>query len=142
MSSSWLSTVLDQEQIEATGSIGPHTVDVKSMPDRTGAAVAAELGGRLLLRYLLDSQITEFLDGSTGRGHWVTPTAIAPSDVVDWLALFARNLPRRHALLLDPAKISIVRGPTWIRLGSGIEYYLPDGFPKDAILDVGHVKVR
>jgi hypothetical protein len=142
VTSAWLSTLIDQEQIELTGLIGPHAGDVESMPDRTGADVAKELGGRLLLRYLVESQLTAFLDGSDDRDHWVTPTAISPSDVISWLALFAPNLPRRHALLLDPAKIPTIRGPAWIRLGSGLEYYLPSGFPKDAILDVGHVKVR
>lgn len=142
VSSSWLSTLLDQEQIEMNGSIGPHVGDVETMPDRSGVEVAEELGGRLLLRYLVDAQITEFLDGSEDRSHWVTPTAIAPADVIDWLALFAPHLPRKHALLLDPSKIPTIRGASWIRLGSGIEYYLPVGFPRDAVLDVGHVKVR
>ena len=112
------------------------------MSDRAGLDVANELGGRLFLRYLTKSQLTEFLHGSTTRGHWVTPTAISAGEVVDWLALFAPNEPRQHALLLDPAKIAVIRGPSWVRIGSGIEYYLPGGFPEDAILDVGHVRVR
>lgn len=142
MSSSWLATVLDQEQIEATTTITSHVTPLVDMPDRVGSDVAVELGGRLFLRYLTKSQLTTFLDGSTSRGHWVTPTAISPTDVVDWLALFAPSEPRHHALLLDPALVPVVRGPSWVRLGSGIEYYLPGGFPKEAVLDVGHVRVR
>lgn len=133
---------MDQEQIERTRSIASHVDPVMGMPDRAGADVAAELGGRLFLRYLTDSQLTAFLHGSIDRGHWVTPTAISSTEVVDWLALFAPSQPRRHALLLDPELIDAVRGPSWIRLGSGIEYYLPQGFPREAILDVGHVRVR
>lgn len=134
--------MLDQEQIEATTPIAPHVVPVMKMPDRMGVDVAHELGGRLFLRYLTKSQLTEFLNGSTARGHWVTPTAISATEVVDWLALFAPNEARNHALLLDPRKIDVVRGPAWVRIGSGIEYYLPAGFTKDAILDVGHVRIR
>ncbi|HEY3736086.1 MAG TPA: hypothetical protein VGL26_01470 [Jatrophihabitans sp.] len=142
MSSSWLATLLDQEQIETTTKITSHVTPVVDMPDRTGADVAHELGSRLFLRYLTKSQLVEFLQGSVDRGHWVTPTPISSTEVVDWLALFAPGEPREHALLLDPSKIELVRGPSWVRLGSGIEYYLPAGFSKAAILDVGHVRVR
>lgn len=129
--------MLDQEQIEATGAIAPRTQPVEAMPDRTGADVATEIGGRFLVRYLVDSQLNEFVDGSVDRHHWVTPTAIAPEVAVPWLALFAPRLVRQHVLVLDPAKIDVVRGPAWIRGGQGIEYYLPGGFPKDAVIDVG-----
>lgn len=142
LTSSWLATLLDQEQIEIAGSIASRVTDVESMPDRSGADVAQELGGRLLLRYLTDSQLTQFLGGSSDRDHWVTTTAVSATEVIEWLALFAPSQPRRHVLLLDPSEISVIRGPAWIRLGSGLEYYLPQGFPKSAILDVGHVKVR
>jgi hypothetical protein len=72
----------------------------------------------------------------------VTPTAIASENVVSWLALYAPRVKREHALILDPAKIEIIRGPAWIRFGQGIEYYLPTGFPKAAVVDVGIVQVR
>lgn len=137
-----MATLLDQEQIERTGTIAPRPVDVQSMPDRSGTDVAAELGGRLFVRYLVQSQVAEFNNGSTDRGHWVTTTPIASEDVISWLALFAPRISRNHALLLDPAKIDNVRGPSWIRLGQGLEYYLPEGFTKDAILDVGVIQVR
>jgi len=142
VTSSWLATTLDQEQIERKTLISSRTMDVTTMPRRNGRDVADELGGRLLVRYLAASQLTSFLGGSTSRGHWVTPTAISSHDVVDWLALFAPTQPREHALLLDPSEVPWICGPSWIRLGSGIEYYLPDGFPRSAILDVGHVRVR
>jgi hypothetical protein len=141
MPSSWIATLLDQEQIERQSAIAPRPQAVEALPDRTGQEVAKELGGRLLMRYLVPSQTTEFKDGSTNREHWVTPTAISPEHVVSWLALFAPRVKREHALLLDPAKIETVRGPAWIRFGQGIEYYLPKGFAKDAIVDVGVVQV-
>jgi hypothetical protein len=140
--SSWIATILDQEQIELTNAIAPRTQDVQQMPDREGKDIGIELGGRLLVRYLVESQVDEFLDGSLNRGHWVTTTAIAPEDVVHWLHLVAPRVPRRHALLLYPAKISIVRGPAWIEGAPGLEYYLPIGFPKEAIFTLGAFQVR
>ncbi len=137
-----MATLLDQEQIEQTTAIVARPQDVRDMPDRRGVDVAAELGGRLVVRYLVDSQVDEFTHGSNDRGHWVTTTAISPEDVIFWLALYAPRDRRRHALLLDPAKIEIIRGPAWIRLGPGLEYYLPNGFPEDAVVDVGVVQVR
>ena len=137
-----MATLLDQEQIERAGTIAPRPVDVVSMTDRTGSDIAEELGGRLFVRYLAAAQVAEFRNGSTDRGHWVTTTAVAPEDIVSWLALFAPLVARRHALLIDPAQVDTVRGPAWIRLGQGLEYYLPDGFMKDAIVDVGVIQVR
>jgi hypothetical protein len=140
--SSWIATMLDQEQIERSNVIAARPQSVETMPDRSGADVAQELGGRLLVRYLVPAQTAEFTNGSTDRDHWVTPTAIASENVVSWLALYAPRVKREHALILDPAKIEIIRGPAWIRFGQGIEYYLPTGFPKAAVVDVGIVQVR
>jgi hypothetical protein len=140
--SSWIATVLDQEQIELTGTIASRMQATKEMPDRPAADVVAELGGRLFLRYLTGPQVTEFMNGSTDRDHWVTPTPISPEHVVDWLSLFAPQVPREHALLLDPSRLTGIRGPAWIRLGQGLEYYLPFGFPQEAIVDVGAKLVR
>lgn len=142
MPSSWMATLLDQEQIEATSTIVSRGESIEFMPGRPGTDVATELGGRLLIRYLTASQVSEFNDGSTDRGHWVTTTAISPEDVVFWLALFSPLVPRQHALLLDPSQISEIRGPAWIRVGAGIEYFLPHGFAKAAIVDVGVIQVR
>lgn len=142
MPSSWTATLLDQEQIEHSSGIGSRLVDVTAMPDRTGKNVAQELGGRLLLRYLHEGQVSEFTKGSSDRGHWVTPTAIAPEEVVFWLALYAPLVRRKHALLIDPAQVETIRGPAWIPLGPGIEYYLPGGFEDRAVVDVGVIQVR
>ncbi len=83
-----------------------------------------------------------FADGSTDRDHWVTPTPVAPEDAASWLALLAPLYLRRHALLLDPRQIAVIRGPALIRLGQGIEYYLPHGFPATTVFDVGVIPVR
>lgn len=140
MSSSWLSTLLDQERIELVQEIAARGVAVESMPDRCGSDVVDDLGDRYVLRYLTSSQISEFTDGSA-RGHWVTPTALSPDYVVPWLALYAPKLPRAHVLILDLNEIELVRGPAWIRLGQGIEYFLPEGFPQSAVVDVGVLQV-
>jgi hypothetical protein len=133
--------MLDQEQIEQGTVIASRAQAVEAMPDRSGEDVALELGGRLLVRYLVDSQVNEFLNGSEDRDHWVTPTPIAPENAVAWLALFAPLLARRHALVLNPEEIDVIRGPAWIRGGQGIEYYLPNGFPQAAVVDVGVIAV-
>jgi hypothetical protein len=137
-----MATLLDQEQIERTSPIAARSCAVERLPDRTGPDVSAELGGRLLVRYLVAAQVAEFTGGSTDRPHWVTPSPIAPEHAVSWLALVAPRVKREHTLLLDPQEIDVVRGPAWIRCGMGIEYYLPKGFPQAAIVDVGVIQVR
>ncbi|WP_236666518.1 hypothetical protein [Nocardioides baculatus] len=132
--------MLDQERIEVVTPIASRLSSVEAMPDRAGIDVAFDLGDRYLVRYLVASQLTEFLGGSS-RPHWVTPTPLSPVDVISWLALFAPTKPRHHLLLIDPAKVEAIRGPAWVRLGQGIEYYLPDGFPQEAIVDVGVLQV-
>jgi hypothetical protein len=67
-----------------------------------------------VLRYLTNAQLTIFLNGSVDRDHWVTPTAISSSVVVNWLALFAPGEPRQYALLHDP-----VRGSRYCEVSRG-----------------------
>lgn len=143
MSAPWIATMLDQEQIEGAGTaIESRLVDVEGMPPRSGHDVASELGGRLLIRYLTNAQVGDFDGGDTSRGHWTTPTPVGRDDVAHWLSLFAPNVERDHVLLLDPAAVPTICGPAWIRFGEGIEYYLPGGFPKTAVLDVGSIGLR
>jgi len=103
------------------------------MPNRQGAKVAGELGNRFLVRYLRATQLNEFRRGSIGRKHWVTPTAYEPDETIPWLALSPTLLAPSYALLLDPNKIPIIKGPRYVRMGAGIEYVLPNGFPANAI---------
>jgi hypothetical protein len=100
---------------------------------RSGGDVARELGNRYLLRYLLAHQLGQFQNGSS-RNHHVTPTPYSPEDTISWLALPRPTEPRTHVMLLDPARISVILGPRWVRLGKGIEYVLPDGFSQGAIV--------
>jgi hypothetical protein len=100
---------------------------------RSGADVATELGNRYLLRYLLAHQLGQFRNGSS-RKHYVTPTPYSAEETISWLALPQPTEPRTYVMLLDPARISVILGPRWVRLGKGIEYVLPDGFPQDAIV--------
>ena len=105
---------------------------VNQLPDKTGQQVAGELAGRYLLRYLLFEQIHEFINGSDDA-HWVTPTPIAPSHASKVLALFQPQRQRKYVMLLRPELIPTIRGPRWIPMGHGIEYYLPHGFPRAAL---------
>jgi len=132
-----LATWLDVKMLQRNGcQIAPPGTPNSQLPVNPGPQVAQELGNRYLLRYLLDSQLTAFLNG-TSAPQYVTPTPYGPRDAVRWLALPAPNLPRRYALLLDPSLIPDIGGPRWVQFGGGIEYFLPNGFPASAIVDVG-----
>jgi hypothetical protein len=128
-----LATNLDQEMLERHGiSIAPRTTLDAALPLRTGPDVAMELGGRYLLRYLSRDQLRHFVNGSTVP-HWVTPTALSPSEAGPFLALPHPDKPRRYVMLIDPSAITQIRGPRWVRGGVGIEYLLPVGFPSNAL---------
>lgn len=136
---SWLATLLDQEMIEApaVATLIPTGIAQRTTPDtaltlKTGAQVAQELRGRLLLRYLLPHQVGSFTSGASGL-HYTTPTAYAPGETTSWLALPQPHLPRLFVMLLDPSRIPEIKGPRWVRFGNGIEYLLPNGFPAAAL---------
>jgi len=134
VSSPRLATTLDQEMIEAYGVVASARTPDHALPRRPGSAVAAELGNRLLLRYLVPTQLGSFTSGSVGRQHWVTPTPYTPQDAATWLALpNALNL-RTFVMLLDPSLIPHIDGPRWVRFGHGIEYLLANGFPAPALI--------
>ena len=138
---SQLATSLDEEMLLSRGiSIAPSTTPDSELPSKSGKEVAAELGGRLLLRYLLASQIGIHSSGSSNR-HFVTPTPYAPDDTVRCLALPSPSQKRDFVLLLFPEKISRILGPRWIRHGLGIEYILPNGFPLDALVFPWEVQI-
>lgn len=133
--SSWLCTVLDQEMLEVWRGV---QIAARTTPDnmlfqKTGTEVARELGNRYLLRYLLPHQVGWFSRGSELR-HYVTPTPYSPEETVLWLALPKPAQSRTFVMMLDPAMIGLLLGPRWVRLGKGIEYILPDGFPKEALV--------
>jgi hypothetical protein len=138
----WLATALDHEQLEVSRGvvIAPRRQEDYALTVRYGPDVAQELGGRYLLRYILPEQVNQFADGSTATHH-VTPTPYAPRDTVSYLALPKPVAPRLYVMLLDPARIPYIQGPRWIRLGKGIEYILPRGFPKDALVMPWEVEV-
>lgn len=139
--SSLLTTLLDQVMLENRITITPASTPDAEVPLKHGKTVFDELGGRFLLRYLVPTQIEAFRAGGKGV-HWVTPTPYSPEETIPWLALPALGEPRRHVLLLDPREIKVIRGPRWIRLGGGIEYILPNGFPKKALVLPWPLEVR
>lgn len=135
--------MLDQEMLESVSgvSIASRPALIRELPVRNGIDVAQELRGRLLLRYVLPSQVGMFGQGSRLE-HWATPTPLAAEDVVSWLDLPSPSQPRTHVMLLDPAKIEAIQGPKWVRHGQGIEYFLPRGFPAAAILQPWEIELR
>lgn len=109
----------------------PH-ISISAMPVRSGLAVSAELGERCLLRYLLPHQYNLFTMGSASL-HYTTPTPYSATETISWLAL-PNPASRDYVLFLDPTKILDICGPRRVRLGKGIEYILPNGFPGSAVL--------
>ena len=103
-----------------------------SLQLRSGNDVSQELGGRLLVRYMLRKQVGQFASGSSVK-HFVTPTPLARTDIGSVLALPNVTVPRRWAILIDPLHVADIQGPRWVRGGSGIEYILPAGFPGSAV---------
>ncbi len=119
--------------------IAPQDTPDEQLAPKSGGEVAQELSGRYLLRYLLLKQIGVFTGGTPSKTY-VTPTPLAPEETVKWLALPAAHRLRRYVLLINPARLPVeyrILGPRWVRLGGGIEYILPDGFPGEAIANIG-----
>ena len=102
-----------------------------ALPLRSGVDVYNELGGRMLLRYVNDP-----LEAGKARETYVSPTAYSIDEVAGFLALPNPKSLREHVLFLDPRKINQIKGPTWCVQGQGIEYLLPDGYDKSAIIGV------
>lgn len=137
-----LATLLDQEMLSSRGIvIAPSDTSIPELPVCTGSDVyERHLGKRLLLRYIMRKQYDEFLHGSS-RSHFVTTTPYPADEAVSSLAL-PQPTPRRYVLILDPREIARIAGPRWVRFGTGIEYFLPDGFPRRALLAGWPIPVR
>src|SRR5437867_2581044 len=103
MGSSWLATFLDREMLALRRGvhIAAPSVRVENLPRKTGRRVAAEIGGRYLLRYLLPYQVGRYTRGNSDL-HFVTPTPYAPEETVSYLALPAPTEPRPFVLVLNP----------------------------------------
>lgn len=143
---SWLATTLDEEMLRLrvpSVDIGPREEDMNGLilRQKAGTAVFDELGGRYLVRYLLEDQVGTFRAGSADQ-HWVTPTPVALQDLPFFFTLPGGNRERPYAMLLDPRAIAQIWGPRWVWLGAGIEYLLPSGFPAAAIVRGWEVQVR
>lgn len=141
-SASFLATILDQEMLEVAHgvTIAARDTKLRDLPERSGTQVATQLGGRYLLRFALTEQCGFYKDGSDSA-HWATPTPYPPQDTVSFLALPRPAEERLYVWILNPSKIDFVRGPRWVRFGNGIEYHLPKGFPKAAIVHHSEVLV-
>lgn len=137
-----LATSLDISMLERRGvRIFPGPTPDKSLPHKTGVEVSRELGGRFLLRYVLPDQLGRYTAGSLDV-HWVTPTPYAPLDLVPYLFLPNPKRIRTHVMLLNPVHIPTIAGPRRVNLGEGIEYLLPDGFPKQALVAPWEKEIR
>lgn len=133
MTCSRLATTLDEVRLAAAPVMPvPFDTDDADLPKWTGREVSEHLGGRLLLRYLTPVQVGT-MTGGTSDVQYVTPTPYAPDEAISWLALPAPTVPRQHALVLKPEVVDVILGPRVVRWGGGIEYLLPNGFPRTAL---------
>ena len=130
-----LATALDWEMLEVSRGvhIASGATPDNELPLKQGREVSIELGGRYLLRYVLPDQVGLYTNGSNKR-HFTTPTPYAPEEANHYLCLPSPKALRLFVILLNPYEISAVQGPRWVRLGRGIEYLLPNGFPRSAIV--------
>src|SRR4051794_7597686 len=108
MGTAWLSTQLDAVMLG--NAIYASACRTSDLPDRTGAEVAEELGGRYLMRYVDYSSVHE-----AGREieTFVCPTPYAGDELCEWLALPRPDLRRDYVVLIDPREIATVKGPRW-----------------------------
>jgi hypothetical protein len=118
--------------------IWPETADLDSMPLRTGAEVADELGGRLLVRYVTDQHVPPSMSAV-----WTTTSAICAVCSGPILHLPAQVTHRHWVFIIDPAKVDAIKGPRRCIMGQGVEYILPNGYEAKALLPPGYgVRVR
>ncbi|MEU8849044.1 hypothetical protein AB0C70_22970 [Streptomyces sp. NPDC048564] len=103
------------------------------LPEKSGEKASKEIGGRCALRYLRRHQVGVYSGGTTDP-QWVTLTPYTPKEAVRWLALPNPLDPPGFVLFIDIASVPIVKGPGRVRLGGGIEYLLPGGFPAEAVV--------
>ena len=137
VSVSHLATVLDLEMLCSVGLVPhPFMTPIEALPEYAGREIAARTGFRHLLRYVRRSQAGSFINGST-REHFVTPTPYPTEDVCSYLALPAPLDRPHHVLLLETVALLRIRGPRMTRLGAGVEFILPTGFPKGAVVPPG-----
>ncbi len=106
------------------------------LPLKSGTEVFQELGGRLLIKYLPERQVGLFNAGGSGM-HYTTPTVYPANELNQWLLLPSPQRKRMYVLLLDPRRIAAIRGPQSVAGPGGIQYVLPDGFRRDAIVVPG-----
>src|SRR5438552_3379730 len=92
----------------------------------------ARLIEQAIIRYINPEQVGHF-DAGTSRACYATPTPYAADEAARYLLLPFPQIPREHAYVLDPARVSSIQGPLWVAAGRGIQYYLPEGFPTEAI---------
>lgn len=124
--------MIDAKAISLKTEIAEASVDWAHLPERKGVHVYWELGGRPLFRFLRYSQLGLFAEGSVDE-TFVTPTLYSRGDVVSALALPRPSDLPSHVLLIDPSRVSIIKGPRRVNWGSGLEYILPRGFPREAL---------
>ena len=130
--------MLDYEMLAASGTRVLDALrereDEDNLPRRSGAAVAGELVGRYLLRYVATDN--ERVLATRGKVY-LTPTPYSSDEAREWLGVPAPSRSRLWVVILRPAAIPWLQGPLWVFGGGGIQYILPDGYPREAVVVPG-----
>lgn len=103
------------------------------------------LNGMKLLHYCFSGNARWILESGLRPGSWCTVTALSSYVVDTWLGLPTR---RDYVIVLDPGRIPAYQGPGVckgnpsdpLRWGNAVEFYLPEGAPREAILDHGKLE--
>ena len=100
------------------------------MPMRSGKEVVAELAGRKLIRLAED----QFESARKDKETWLTVTPCCPKCAGKQFHLPKELTERNWAILINPAQIDEIQGPRRCVMGYGLEYYLPKGYAKEAMV--------
>lgn len=122
----------------------PQPLPANFLP-RGNQPLTTMLNGMQLLHYCYSFNADSILKSGLRPGSWCTVTALSSYVVDTWLGLPTR---RDYVIVLDPGRIPAYQGPGVcdgdpfdpLRRGNAVEFYLPEGAPREAILAHGKLE--
>jgi hypothetical protein len=127
-------TSRDIEFLQACGiSIAPSNHPIERLPEMSGW----EFWNRThhhLFKYLTAGTLHLFNQGSK-IPEWVAMSWYSSSkEAIDSLCLPNPEKPRKFVLVIDPRPITRIVGPRHVVLAVGVEFFLPQGIPREAVV--------